>query len=85
MWLVVEEGWIGSRMDALPARSSSPAPICSRPPSERELAALQRSLWRQLQRVRHYEQIGNLDSPIFDFVSAGSRHRPRSRPNGSPS
>jgi len=73
MWLVVEEGWIGSRMDALPgARLVAGADLLS-PADERELARLQRSLWRQLRRVRHYEQIGNLDSPIFDFVSAGVR------------
>jgi hypothetical protein len=73
MWLVVEEGWIGSRMDALPGARLVAGARLLPPADERELARLQRRLWRQLRRVRHYEQIGNLDSPIFDFVSAGVR------------
>ena len=73
LWLVTEEGWLGSRLSALPGARLVTENHALSARDERELARLQRRLWRQLRRAEHYEHIGNLDSPIVALIVAGDR------------
>jgi hypothetical protein len=73
MWLVVEEGWIASRMAALPGARLVAAAHVLPAPRAAELARLQRRLWRELHRHHHDEHIGSLDNPYFALITASDR------------
>lgn len=72
IWIVAEDGWVGSRLRAIPGGKVVFADTGLDGQDERSLAAAQRVLYRQLRRAHHGEYIGLLDAPWLEFAI---RHR----------
>jgi hypothetical protein len=68
IWVVAEDGWVGSRLRAIPGGKVVFSDTGLDARDERTLAAAQRRLYDELRRAHHREYIGLLDAPWLAFA-----------------
>ena len=73
IWIVAEEGWVGSRLRAIPGGRVLHSSTGLDALDERQLERDQRTLYRQLVRAHRADLVGTMDSELFALLTSDLR------------